>query len=645
MRKTVAHQAFIPSRRTALPLRSGSGLEHEDVRAALFDTVLNSLSQGLAVFDADLRLILFNRSYVDLFEYPPGFIKTGIGFEDILRFNLSRGEFGRDVDAEQYARDSIERARTDARVTRNEHVRPNGTVLALRRVALPEGGFINTYIDITERKKAEAQARHNAEVLQAAVDNMAAGIRVFDKDLKLTTWNRLAFEMLDFPQEFARVGTPYTRFLDYAQKRGDYKGEQRGSFDEKLARARNPIIADVEHELPNGRVIQKRRDPMPGGGFISTFVDVTERGKAERALRDSESRMRAVLGHAADAIATIGAGGTILSLNPAGEKIFGYSEKEIVGKKAHVLIPFIGTWKTDERVVQSREAMGCHKDGTPIPLEVSVARASLSAEEIDVLILRDITRQKEMHAQLLHTSKLATVGQMAAGLAHEMNQPLNVMRMAADNLLIRMERGHNDPEFLRDNLELIGQQAERVGKMTLHLRVFARLDAVNLEPFDPVKSVCAAADLMEQQLTLENIRFEKRIQDHCPPVVGHPSQLEQVVINLLTNAKDAIVDHPRPRKDAHIGRVVLTMSEDPSKRTVVIRVGDTGGGIPRNIRDRVFDPFFTTKEVGRGTGLGLSICSTIVAEMKGKIEIADTPEGVEMVVTIPTHSDEEQNDG
>jgi two-component system cell cycle sensor histidine kinase/response regulator CckA len=309
------------------------------------------------------------------------------------------------------------------------------------------------------------------------------------------------------------------------------------------------------------------------------------------------------------------------------------------------LIPFIGTWKTDERVIQSREAMGCHKDGTPIPLEVSIAHASLSTEEIDVLILRDISRQKDMHAQLLHTSKLATVGQMAAGLAHEMNQPLNVMRMAADNLLIRMERGHNDPEFLRDNLELIGEQAERVGKMTLHLRVFARTDASNLEPFDPIKSVCAAASLMEQQLTLANIQFEKHIPERCSSVLGHSSQLEQVVINLLTNAHDAIVDHPRPRRDVYIGRIVLDISEDATARTVVIRVGDTGGGIPRHIRDRIFDPFFTTKEVGRGTGLGLSICSTIVAEMKGKIEIVDTPEGVEMVVTIPTLNDEEQNDG
>lgn len=515
MRKTAANMVAVPPCGPK-GVRGSSGAQPDAKSAILIATVVDALSQGIAVFDGDLRLTLFNRSYVDLFEYPQGFIRNGIGFEDILRFNLERGEFGIGADPDRYVRESVERARADAAIRRREHIRPNGMVLALRRTAVPGGGFINTYTNITERKKAEAEARH------------------------------------------------------------------------------------------------------------------------------SEDRVRAILDHAADAIVTVGADGTIQSLNPAGERIFGYAAEEIVGEKARVLIPFFGTWKRDERGHAPSETMGCRKNGTPVPLEVSFAHASLSAEEMDVLILRDITRQKDMQAQLIHTSKLATVGQMAAGLAHEMNQPLNVMRMAADNLLMRMERGYDDKAYLRENLELIGEQAAEVGKMTMHLRVFARLDARNLEPFDPIKSARAAAHLMERQLALANIRFEKDILEHCSPVLGHANQLEQVVINLLSNAHDAVVDHPLRRKSDYIGRVVLQVSEDLTEGTVTIRVGDTGGGIPAHIRDRIFDPFFTTKEVGRGTGLGLSICSTIVAEMKGKIEIADTPQGVEMVVTIPTSATAEK---
>lgn len=642
MRKSVANRAVVSSGESAIPMHP-SDVGPFKPGYSLFATVLDTLSQGIAVFDADLRLILFNKSYIDLFDYPPGFIRNGMSFEEILRFNLERGEYGAGSDLDDYARDALDRARTNPRFRSSEHVRPNGTVLALRRVALPGGGFINTYTDVTKRRQAEAEARHNAEVLQAAIDNMAAGVRVFDKNLKLTAWNHLVFEMLGFPEEFARVGTPYSAFLEFAEKRGDYAGDEaRRSISEKLKQVSISAADEREHTLSNGRVIEKRRNPMPDGGFVSTFFDVTERRKAERALRDSESRMRAILDNAADAVATIGAGGAILSLNPAGQQIFGYVEEEIVGKNAQILIPFIGTWTPDENGGTPREAMGCRKDGTPIPLEVSRARAALSDEEIDILILRDVSVQKDMQAQLIHSSKLATMGQMASGLAHEMNQPLNVMRMAADNLLIRMERGHHDPGYLRENLELIGEQAERVGKMTLHLRVFARMDAPDFEPFDPVESVRAGAGLMEQQLALANIQFEKRILERCAPVLGHATQLEQVVINLITNAQDAIVDHPRPRRDGYIGRISLHMSENTAKHTVTIRIGDTGGGIPRDIRDRIFDPFFTTKEVGRGTGLGLSICSTIVAEMKGKIEIEDTLEGTDMVVTIPTSTVEER---
>jgi PAS domain S-box-containing protein len=509
MPKTVARRVDGFSRGSALDAPSFSE-ERAGQEGAFFATVLDTLSQGIAAFDADLRLKLFNRSYVDLFEYPRGFVRIGMGFEDILRFNVRRGEFGAGLDPEEYIRGAFKRAHDGSRFRRGEHVRPNGTVIALRRDAVDGGGFINTYTDITRRKQAEAVARQN------------------------------------------------------------------------------------------------------------------------------EDRMRAILDRAVDGIIAIGAHGTILSMNKAAEQIFGYEEMELAGKKAHVLIPFIETWTAEERSSESREAMGCRKDVTPVPLEVSFAHANFDSEEVDILIVRDITRHKEMQAQLVHTSKLATMGQMAAGLAHEMNQPLNVMRMAADNLLLRMERGRNDADYLRENLELIGEQAERVGKMTMHLRVFARLDAQNLESFDPAVSARAAADLMERQLALANILFETDIPEHCAPVLGHSNQLEQVIINLISNAHDAILDFPRPQKDAYVGRITLRLSEDAARRTATIRIRDTGGGIPHHIRDRIFDPFFTTKEVGRGTGLGLSISSTIIAEMKGKIAIKDTPDGTEMVVTVPT---------
>jgi signal transduction histidine kinase len=254
------------------------------VDATLLASVLDSMTQGIAVFDANLRLLLFNRHYAELFEYPDGFLQIGKLYEEILRFNMTRGEYGL-VNAEALFLERLDRARnhSDAN-SRHEHVRPNGTVIALRRSSLPGGGFINTYADITQRKKAEEHAERNANILQATIDNMADGIRVFDRDLGLLAWNNRAFEMFGFPEELAKVGTPYDAFLDFTHQRGDYGSQSDETLRQKLARAQNPVVRSTEQELPNGRIIEKRRNPMPGGGFVSTYFDVTERRRSEQAL-------------------------------------------------------------------------------------------------------------------------------------------------------------------------------------------------------------------------------------------------------------------------------------------------------------------------------------------------------------------------
>jgi len=253
--------------------------------ADLFAIVLDSMGQGIAAFNADLRLLMFNRSYAELFDFPPNFLRQGMNYEEILRFNVARGEYGGD-DPEGHIRERMERARNAEHGTsRHEHLRPNGTVIALRRAPLPGGGFINTYTDITGRKKAEQKAERNAAILQATIDNMADGVRVFDKDLRLLMWNRQVFDLFGFPEELGKVGTPYQAFLKYTIRRGDYSRDAlEETLEEKLERANNPTVRDTEQELPNGRIVEKRRNPMPGGGFVSTYLDVTERRHSELAL-------------------------------------------------------------------------------------------------------------------------------------------------------------------------------------------------------------------------------------------------------------------------------------------------------------------------------------------------------------------------
>jgi C4-dicarboxylate-specific signal transduction histidine kinase len=202
---------------------------------------------------------------------------------------------------------------------------------------------------------------------------------------------------------------------------------------------------------------------------------------------------------------------------------------------------------------------------------------------------------------------------------------------------MRMERGEIDPAYITEKLELIGAQVEKVGKMILHMRVFARTEAPDLKPFSPIDSVLSATRLMEHRLTLTNIRLEVDVPERCARVLGHANQLEQVMINLISNASDAIAERSGVYA-AETGRIAVSLSEDWANGTVVVHVTDTGGGIPVEIRDRIFDPFFTTKDVGKGTSLGLSICSTIVAEMNGRIDVGDAPLGADIAVTLPMHA-------
>ena len=150
---------------------------HDDAEVALFGTVLDRMSQGIAVFDRDLCLKLFNLHYIELFEYPAGFIKVGMTFEEIVRFNIARGEFPGE-DAEKHIQERLAAARRGENPTsRREHVRPNGTVIALRRSSLPSGGFINTYTDITERKKAEERAELAHRAKSEFLANMSHELR------------------------------------------------------------------------------------------------------------------------------------------------------------------------------------------------------------------------------------------------------------------------------------------------------------------------------------------------------------------------------------------------------------------------------------------------------------------------------------
>jgi C4-dicarboxylate-specific signal transduction histidine kinase len=241
---------------------------------------------------------------------------------------------------------------------------------------------------------------------------------------------------------------------------------------------------------------------------------------------------------------------------------------------------------------------------------------------------------RDKQEQLVQAGKLATLGELTTGVAHELNNPLNNIGLYLGNVLDRIELGELTADSAREDLEKAMEQVRKATEIISHLRTFGRAASVAFEPVDVDEAIVRALSLMREQLRLRAIGVDLEL---CPDelvVHGNPIQLEQIFINLLTNARDALEEVPVERKRI---RIASSLERDRIK----IVFADTGPGIPLGISQRVFDPFFTTKEVGAGTGLGLSITYSIVKEHGGDISLARTPGGgAAFTVELPVSGDD-----
>jgi len=235
---------------------------------------------------------------------------------------------------------------------------------------------------------------------------------------------------------------------------------------------------------------------------------------------------------------------------------------------------------------------------------------------------------RDKQEQLVQAGKLATLGELTTGVAHELNNPLNNIGLFVGNALDLIQLGTADPERISGELDNAMHQVRKASEIISHLRTFGRAAPVSREPVLINDVIMRALSLMQEQFRLRQIDLNLKLCDDSPLVLGNAIQLEQVLINLLTNARDAI--SLSSLRTISIECVV----DDPYVELVI---SDTGEGIPEGLEQRIFDPFFTTKEVGKGTGLGLSITYGIIKEHHGTITVAKTPPGTgaTFVIQLP----------
>ena len=275
-------------------------------------------------------------------------------------------------------------------------------------------------------------------------------------------------------------------------------------------------------------------------------------------------------------------------------------------------------------------------------LQLSVERAEERRRALVHIMgdLRETTQEmerreqelREKQEQLVQAGKLATLGELTTGVAHELNNPLNNIGLYVGNVIDRIRLGEVGTEPLMGDLEKAMEQVRKATQIISHLRTFGRAARVSIELVDVDDLIERSLLLVQEQLRLRGIEVELEL---CPDellVLANPIQLEQVFINLLTNARDALADSRRKT-------IRITSSRDEER--IRIAFSDTGPGIPRELQQRIFDPFFTTKEVGAGTGLGLSITYSILKEYGGEISVTGQPgKGATFVIELP-FADEE----
>ena len=361
-------------------------------------------------------------------------------------------------------------------------------------------------------------------------------------------------------------------------------------------------------------VFSKNGELIALEGFIT---NITERSKAEEALRESEARIRAILETAVDGIVTLNERGIIESVNAAVEKLFGYTENEVIGENISILMPspyreehdtYLANYlKTGEKKIIGigREVVAQRKDGTTFPIRLSVSEFFLSGKKMFTGIVHDISEEKALQQQILHSERLAIIGKMAAKVAHEVRNPLSSISLNAEMLDEEIQDQNSNKEA-KSLLKAMIREIDRVTLLTDEYLQFSRLPESL-----PIKAnlnllIKEMLELLAEELKQKNIKLTSKGLSKEFQVRFDRAQLRRVFLNIIRNAIESMPDPG-----------TLNIWTERNRETAIIGIQDSGHGIPEDKVNEIFNPFFTTKDFG--TGLGLAISQQIIHEHKGKI--------------------------
>ena len=479
-----------------------------------------------------------------------------------------------------------------------------------------------------------ADARASGERLRTIIDSAVDGIIVIDEKGHIESFNPAAERLFGYPRSEV-VGrnvsmlmpSPYHEEHDGYLNRYLMTGEARiiGIGREVTGRRRDGSVFPLHLSVGQMTIDGKRK-------FTGMVHDLSDRIALENQLRASEARWRSIIHSAVDGLVVIDAHGRVEAFNPAAERLFGYSEPEMLGQNVNMLMPppyheehdtYLARYLATGRakiIGTGREVTGRRRDGSTFPLHLSVGELTSEGDRKFTGIVHDLTGRVRLEERLREAATLAKVGEMAAVIAHEVKNPLAGIRGAIQVIGGRLPADSRDAAVLND----IVKRIDALDSLMKDLLVFARPPQPRRASVDVVPLVTMTVDLMCQDPSLKDVRVD--VEGSAPPVLADAEMLKIVFQNLLVNSAHAM--QGQGKIDVTIGTV---------DGTCQIAFTDTGPGIPADVRDKVFTAFFTTKS--RGSGLGLATAKRLVEAHQGEIDLECPPTGgTRVTVRLPDQS-------
>jgi len=319
----------------------------------------------------------------------------------------------------------------------------------------------------------------------------------------------------------------------------------------------------------------------------------------------------------------------ILDANPKATELFGYQDDELIGLSLLRLgnlenDKFARTYPVGESVVISSKVQFFKKDGGAVFVNIHASPAEYRDKDVIIVAVTDITELVEKDSQLIQASKMTNLEKMSVGIAHEINQPLNAIKMGSEYLCMMDEQNKVvDPSDLKMVLTQISSQVTRASEIVGRLKTFSRKADFSREVISLNTCIRSVHKIIGRQITLQNIDFILCLDESLPTILAHNNRMEQVIFNLVTNARDAINERVETRMDIKQGK--LEISTFFEAQMVGLAIADNGIGIESSHLENIFESFFTTKEMGEGLGLGLPIIQGIVRDYNGTISVDSTP--------------------